>query len=104
MYELVEEDFEVKFYEPHHHNLISTIRHMTKEISDKLIDLCKEYNGIGLSANQVGLPVKCCVMMTTEGAKVFFNPELKDDVTRNKLRKKDVYLFPTSMSLLKDQK
>jgi peptide deformylase len=93
MYELVEEASKVLRTPPPQFDFDNP-SHDPKEISDKLIELCEQYNGIGLSANQVGLPVKCCVMMTTEGAKVFFNPELKAVSQETELEKEGCLSFP----------
>lgn len=47
-------------------------------ISMSLMESCNHYNGLGLSANQVGLPYRMCAISMTNENKVWclFNPKL----------------------------
>lgn len=48
------------------------------ELANDLIETMNHHNGIGLSANQVGLPYKVFVMRSAPEAIVCFNPRLID--------------------------
>lgn len=47
------------------------------ELSNNLIETMNHYNGMGLSANQCGLPYRVFVMRSDQNA-VFFNPRIID--------------------------
>jgi peptide deformylase len=46
------------------------------ELASALVDTCKEYHGVGLSANQCGLPFRVFVMGAGEEYVAFFNPKV----------------------------
>ena len=46
------------------------------ELASAMVDTCKEYHGIGLSANQCGLPFRVFVMGAGEEFVAFFNPKV----------------------------
>lgn len=48
------------------------------ELANDLIETMNEHNGIGLSANQIGLPYRVFVMRSAPEAVVCFNPRLID--------------------------
>lgn len=50
------------------------------ELSNNLIDTMKHYKGIGLSANQCGLPYRCFVLWSAEPLAVF-NPRVIDETS-----------------------
>ena len=50
----------------------------TVMVANKLAELMFKYNGIGLSANQVGLPYRIFVMRTAPNLTVCVNPRLVD--------------------------
>jgi len=103
MYELVEEaskvlrtpppkfDFDNPPFEP-------------KELAEKLFELCEKYKGIGLSANQVNIPARVCVMMTKDGGKAYFNPELKAVSKETDLEKEGCLSFPDIFVSIKRSK
>lgn len=47
-----------------------------KEIEKNMAEAMDKFGGLGLSANQVGLPYRMFVMRTQDGTQAFFNPEL----------------------------
>ena len=47
-----------------------------KEVVDNLFETMYHYKGVGLSANQVGLPYRMFVMGTPEMELVFINPTI----------------------------
>lgn len=50
-----------------------------KELFENLIETMKKHGGIGLSANQCGLPIRAFVIMTNiekSEATIFFNPKI----------------------------
>ena len=46
------------------------------KLEKRLIDNMFHYNGIGLSANQIGLPIKAFAMITDGDPMVVFNPDI----------------------------
>ena len=57
------------------------------KLEQRLIDNMKYHNGIGLSANQIGIPVAAFAMITDGEPMVVFNPEIvewSDNVTYEK--------------------
>jgi peptide deformylase len=49
------------------------------ELANNLIETMNHHNGIGLSANQVGLPYRVFVMRSAPDAIVCFNPRIVDE-------------------------
>lgn len=47
-----------------------------KELETELIKLSEKWNGAGLSANQVGLPLRYFVVTVKDWKKAYFNPEI----------------------------
>ena len=94
MYELVEEASKVLRTPP----LVFYFENPThdpKEVEQKLSDAMDKFGGIGLSANQVGLDVRCFVMKTADaGNKAFFNPELIRVSQDTNLMKEGCLSFP----------
>jgi peptide deformylase len=45
-------------------------------LASRLVDTCKQYRGLGLSANQCGLPYRVFVMGSEDEYVAFFNPEV----------------------------
>ena len=45
-------------------------------LEKRLIDNMFHYNGIGLSANQIGIPIKAFAMITDGDPMVVFNPDI----------------------------
>jgi peptide deformylase len=45
-------------------------------LASRLTDTCKEYRGVGLSANQCGMPYRVFVMGANDEYVAFFNPEV----------------------------
>lgn len=94
MYELIEEasqvlrepapnfDFENPIMDP-------------KELSEKLSETMDKYGGLGLSANQVGIPAKVFVMKTADKGNVaFFNPEITQASQETELMTEGCLSFP----------
>lgn len=94
MYELVQEASKVLRTPP----LVFDFENPThdpKEVEQKLSDAMDKFGGIGLSANQVGLDVRCFVMKTADaGNKAFFNPELIRVSQDTNLMKEGCLSFP----------
>ena len=91
MYELVEEASKVLRTPP----LVLDFENPThdpKEVEEKLAEAMTKFGGLGLSANQVGLDVRCFVMRTQDGVTSFFNPELTK-VSQECLSFPDIYLM-----------
>ena len=71
-----------------------------KEIASKMAETMEKFGGIGLSANQCGLPYRMFVMRTMregdEEAKVepYFNPELVRISQETELMKEGCLSFP----------
>jgi len=68
------------------------------EDSDKfekrLIDNMFHYNGIGLSANQIGLPIKAFAMISDGDPMVVFNPEIVEWIDEEIYEKEGCLSFP----------
>ena len=76
MYELVEETSKVLRTPPPEFDFENP-KEDPKEIEKNMIEAMKKFGGIGLSANQVGLPYKMFVMDTQDKGPVgFFNPKI----------------------------
>ena len=70
-----------------------------KEIEKNMAEAMDKFGGLGLSANQVGLPYRMFVMRTQDGTQAFFNPELTKVSQETDLLKE---LFIISRYLLND--
>ena len=76
-----------------------------KELEKGLVETMEKYGGLGLSANQVGVDLSVFVMRTQdEGIVAFFNPEITQISQETEMMKEGVYLFPTYILCLSDQK
>jgi len=73
-----------------------------KEIESLLSEAMDRFGGIGLSANQVGLDVRCFVMKTADaGNKTFFNPEITRLSQETELQKEGCLSFPDLYLMIK---
>lgn len=76
-----------------------------KEIESLLSEAMDRFGGIGLSANQVGLDVRCFVMKTADaGNKTFFNPEITRLSQETDLQKEGCLSFPDLYLMIKRAK
>ena len=76
-----------------------------KEIESLLSEAMDRFGGIGLSANQVGLDVRCFVMKTADaGNKTFFNPEITRLSQETELQKEGCLSFPDLYLMIKRSK
>jgi len=101
MYELVEEASKVLRTPP----LVFDFEnpsHDPKEVEQKLSEAMDKFGGIGLSANQVGLDVRCFIMKTADaGNTAFFNPELTRVSQDTNLMKEGCLSFPDIYLMIK---
>ena len=67
---------------------------VAKEMADKLFDAMLENNGIGLSANQVGINMQFFVMGHEGAKKYVFNPEILELASDEVLIKEGCLSFP----------
>ena len=73
-----------------------------EEISERLFIGMRQFGGVGLSANQVGLDVRCFVMKTADaGNKTFFNPEITRLSQETELQKEGCLSFPDLFLMIK---
>ena len=73
-----------------------------KSIAQEMINLMTAEGGIGLSANQVGLDVRCFIMKTADaGNTAFFNPELTRVSQETSLMKEGCLSFPDIYLMIK---
>ena len=93
MYELVEEASKVLRTPPLKFDFENPSQD-PKEVEEQLANAMENFGGIGLSANQVGLDVRCFVMRTQDGAVCFFNPELTKVSQETDLLKEGCLSFP----------
>jgi len=103
MYELVEEASRVLRTPP----LVLDFENPThdpKEVEEKLAEAMTKFGGLGLSANQVGLDVRCFVMRTQDGVTSFFNPELTKVSQETDLLKEGCLSFPDIYLMIKRSK
>ncbi len=104
MYELVEEASKVLRTPP----LVFDFENPThdpKEVEQKLSEAMDKFGGIGLSANQVGLDVRCFIMKTADaGNTAFFNPELTRVSQDTNLMKEGCLSFPDIYLMIKRSK
>ena len=76
MYQLVEEAMKV-LREPTTEFDFENPPEDPKEIEKNMAEAMERFGGLGLSANQLGLPYRVFVMRTADsGIKAFFNPEI----------------------------
>ena len=74
-------------------------------IAEKMSEAMERFGGIGLSANQVGLPYRMFVMRTADaGIKAFFNPELLKVSQETDLLKEGCLSFPDIYLMIKRSK
>lgn len=79
--------------------------HDPKEVEKKLAETMLKMGGLGLSANQVGLDVRCFVMKTADsGTVAFFNPELTRVSQETDLLKEGCLSFPDIYLMIKRSK
>ena len=64
-----------------------------EKLTEELMDAMEKYEGIGLSACQIGVDLKVFVMRYNGGGIVCFNPRIVHILHKPLLLKKDVYLF-----------
>jgi len=48
-----------------------------KELSALMVEQCRKYNGVGLSANQIGMNKRMFAIVAQDYEKVFFNPKIR---------------------------
>ena len=68
-----------------------------KELFDNLGEAMTKYKGIGLSANQCGLPIRAFVMMTDldkKAATIFFNPKITNTSEETELFVEGCLTYP----------
>jgi len=103
MYELVEEASKVLRTPPLKFDFENPSQD-PKEVEEQLANAMENFGGIGLSANQVGLDVRCFVMRTQDGAVCFFNPELTKVSQETDLLKEGCLSFPDIYLMIKRSK
>tara|TARA_Y100001936_G_C15880069_1_gene562346 strand:- start:2 stop:643 length:642 start_codon:yes stop_codon:yes gene_type:complete len=99
MYELVEEAHKVLRVPPPEFNFENPPED-PKEIEKNMIEAVERYGGLGLSANQCGLPYRMFVMRTADkGVVAFWNPKITklsndtDNMKEGCLSFPDIYLM-----------
>jgi len=75
-----------------------------KEIEKNMSEAMDKFGGLGLSANQVGLPYRMFVMRTQDGTQAFFNPELTKVSQETDLLKEGCLSFPDIYLMIKRSK
>ena len=75
-----------------------------KEIEKNMAEAMDKFGGLGLSANQVGLPYRMFVMRTQDGTQAFFNPELTKVSQETDLLKEGCLSFPDIYLMIKRSK
>ena len=76
-----------------------------KVIEKNLGDLIEKWGGLGLSANQIGLPYRVFVMRTADkGTMAFFNPEIKRLSQETDLLREGCLSFPDIYLMIKRPK
>lgn len=104
MYQLVEEASKVLRQPPLEFDFENPT-HDPKEVETKLAEAMDRMGGLGLSANQVGLDVRCFVMKTADmGTMAFFNPELTRISQETDLLKEGCLSFPDIYLMIKRSK
>ena len=101
MYELIQEASKVLITPP----LVLDFEnpsHDPKDVEVKLAEAMTKFGGLGLSANQVGLDVRCFVMRTADaGIQCFFNPEITKVSQETDLLKEGCLSFPDIYLMIK---
>ena len=64
------------------------------KLEKRLIDNMFHYNGIGLSANQIGIPIKAFAMITDGEPMVVFNPDIVEWSDEELYEKEGCLSFP----------
>ena len=101
MYELVEEAMKV-LREPTTEFDFENPPEDPKEIEKNMGEAMERFGGIGLSANQLGLPYRVFVMRTADsGIKAFFNPEITKLSKETELAKEGCLSFPDIYLMIK---
>ena len=104
MYELIEEASKVLRTPPPVFDFENP-KEDPKEIEKNMAEAMETFGGIGLSANQVGLPYRMFVMRTADsGIKAFFNPELTAVSQETDLMKEGCLSFPDLYLMIKRSK
>lgn len=75
-----------------------------KDIEKNMAEAMDKFGGLGLSANQVGLPYRMFVMRTQDGTQAFFNPELTKVSQETDLLKEGCLSFPDIYLMIKRSK
>ena len=76
-----------------------------KEIEKNLAELIEKWGGLGLSANQLGLPYRVFVMRTADkGTMAFFNPEIRRMSQETELMREGCLSFPDIYLMIKRPK
>lgn len=63
------------------------------DLADIMAECLKKYNGIGLAANQIGLPYRCFILRT-EPMIIMFNPKIVDISEKTSLMEEGCLSFP----------
>lgn len=101
MYQLVEEAMKV-LREPTTDFDFENPPEDPKEIEKNMGEAMERFGGIGLSANQLGLPYRVFVMRTADsGIKAFFNPEITKLSKETELMKEGCLSFPDIYLMIK---
>lgn len=104
MYELIEEASKVLRTPPPEFDFENP-KEDPKEIEKNMAEAMDKFGGIGLSANQVGLPYKMFVMKTADKGTVgFFNPKLTKASQDTDLMKEGCLSFPDIYLMIKRSK
>ena len=103
MYQLVEEASKVLRQPPEIFDFENP-REDPKEIEKNMAEAMDKFGGLGLSANQVGLPYRMFVMRTQDGTQAFFNPELTKISQETDLLKEGCLSFPDIYLMIKRSK
>ena len=78
---------------PHHFDFDNSYEDPDK-LEKRLIDNMFHYNGIGLSANQIGIPIKAFAMITDGEPMVVFNPDIVEWSDEELYEKEGCLSFP----------
>lgn len=103
MYQLVEEASKVLRHPPEIFDFENPPED-PKEIEKNMAEAMDKFGGLGLSANQVGLPYRMFVMRTQDGTQAFFNPELTKVSQETDLLKEGCLSFPDIYLMIKRSK
>jgi len=104
MYQLIEEASQVLRTPPPEFDFENP-KEDPKEIEKNMAEAMEKFGGIGLSANQVGLPYKMFVMKTADKGTVgFFNPKITRVSQDTDLLKEGCLSFPDIYLMIKRSK